>query len=408
MMHFGVRRTLAAAIVLATGIAPAFGQTSAASTYETHIRRLGTSQRFSMPMRTIDELHSMAKMNRTQLNQVLSLAGLSSISGQVMDALTGAPLTETTIQPGTHIEWMAMKRTGTPAIVRNARWSGRQPFEAWEFSVTDSGFTYNFLVPKICGNLTLLSAVTTPAATVSEARPEPTPPPPPPAPAPAPPEPLPQVAAAPPPPPPAPAPEPAHTYTPWIVSANIGTSFGTSFGTNVNTVAGTVNIDSDTPSTMNYGFQVGYMWHNIWGAEFLADYAPDVGFDSLLLASQPHVNSYMANLVAALPIGDGRFEPYISGGVGSLGISADVFTLADANGNRDTISADQSRLGYDIGGGVMGFAGRRWGVRGDVRYFRGSSNDTLLDEVDRERRVTGGLLSDLSFWHGTLGLAFRW
>jgi hypothetical protein len=72
-----------------------------------------------MPMRTVDELHSMAKMNRTQLNQVLSLAGLSSISGQVIDALTGAPLTETTIQPGTHIEWMAMKRTGTPAIVRN-------------------------------------------------------------------------------------------------------------------------------------------------------------------------------------------------------------------------------------------------------------------------------------------------
>jgi len=273
MMHFGIRRTLAVASVLATWIAPAFGQTSAASTHETH-------------------------------------------------------------------------------------------------------------------GLTLLNGLTAPAAIVSEARPEAT-----------------QVAAAAPPPP---APAPAHTNTRWIVSANIGTSFGTSFGTNVNTVAGTVNIDSDTPSTMNYGFQVGYMWHSIWGAEFLADYAPDVGFDSLLLASQPHVNSYMANVVAALPIGDGRFEPYISGGVGRLGISADVFTLADVNGNRNTVSADQSRLGYDVGGGVMGFAGRRWGVRGDVRYFRGSSNDTLLDEVDRERRVTGGLLSDLSFWHGTLGLAFRW
>ena len=406
MTQFRVRRALATTTILALWIAPAFGQTGTANSYETHIRRLGTTQRFSMPMRTIDELHTMANKNRTQFTQVLSLAGLSSISSQVLDALTGGPVTETTIQPGTHIEWMAMKRAGTPAVVKNARWSGRQPFDAWQFSITDSGITYNFLVPKICGNLTLLNTVSTPAGTVSEVQPEPTPPPPPPpAPEPAP-EP-PQVATAPPPPPPAPY-VPTHTHTPWIASANVGTSFGTSFGTNVNTVVGTVNLDRNVPSTLAYSFQVGYMWHEIWGAEFLADFAPDAGFDSLVLANQPHVNSYMANIIAALPIGH-RFNPYISGGLGSVGISADVFTLADINGNRDIVTASQSRLGYDIGGGVMAFADRRWGVRGDVRYFRGSSNNTFLtDNTDRERQVTGGLLSDLGFWHGTLGLAFRW
>ena len=344
-----------------------------------------------------------------QINQVLSMAGLSAISGQVLDALTGAPMTETTIQPGTHIEWMAMKRAAAPAIVKNARWSGRQPFEAWQFSITDSGFTYNFLVPKICGNLTLLNTVSTPAGTLSEARPEPTPPPPPPPPAPAPEPEVPQVAAAPPPPPPPPPPAPTEDHTPWVVSANIGTSFGTSFGTNVNTVEGTVNLDSNVPSTLNYNFQVGYMWHSIWGAEFIADFAPDVGFDSILLADQPHMHSYMGNLVAAIPIGAAaRFNPYISGGFGTVGISADVLTLPDINGNRDTISASRSRWGYDIGGGVMAFADRRWGIRGDVRYFRGSSNDTFINDVDREQRVTGGILSDLGFWHGTLGLAFRW
>jgi opacity protein-like surface antigen len=175
----------------------------------------------------------------------------------------------------------------------------------------------------------------------------------------------------------------------------------------VNTVLGTVNVDEDVPSTMTYAFQVGYMWHSIWGAEFIADFAPDVGFTSQLLASQPHVNSYMGNIIAALPIGE-RVHPYISGGFGSVGISADVFTLPDINGNRSTITADRSRWGYDIGGGIMAFADRRWGVRGDVRYFRGSSDDTFIDDLDRERRVTGGLLSDLGFWHGTLGLAYRW
>ena len=176
----------------------------------------------------------------------------------------------------------------------------------------------------------------------------------------------------------------------------------------MNTIQGTVNVDSDVPSTMTYGVQVGYMWHSIFGGEFIADRAPDVGFDSLLLARQPHVNSYMGNLVAALPIGRGRFDPYISGGFGSIGISADLFTLPDVNGNRSTVSADQSRWGYDIGGGIMAFADRRWGVRGDVRYFRGSSNDTFTSGETRELRVTRSLLSDLGVWHGTLGLAYRW
>jgi opacity protein-like surface antigen len=405
MTHFRVRRALAATTILALWIAPAFGQTGTANTYETHIRRLGTSQRFSMPMKTVDDLHAMANKNRTQFNQVLSMAGLSAISGQVLDTLTGGPVTETMIQPGTHMEWMAMKRSGTPAVVKNVRWSGREAFGAWQFSITDSGFTYNFLVPKVCGNLTLLNTVSTPAGTLSEAQPEPTPPPPPP---PAPPEPPAPIAAAPPPPPP-PAPYvPTRTHTPWIASANIGTSFGTSFGNDVNTVAGTVNVDSNVPSTLAYAFQVGYMWHDVWGAEFLADFAPDAGFDSLVLARQPHVNSYMANLIAALPIGEGRFEPYISGGLGRVGISADVFTLPDINGDVSTVSADRSRLGYDVGGGVMAFADRRFGVRGDVRYFRGSSHNTLTTDESRERLVTDGLLSDLGFWHGTVGLAFRW
>src|SRR5690349_2237072 len=121
MTQLSVRRALAATTILAMWIAPAFGQTRTAGTYETHINRLGTSQRFSMPMRTVDDIHTMVNRNRTQFTQVLSLAGLSSISSQVLDALTGGPVTETMIQPGTHIEWMAMKRAGTPGIVKNAR-----------------------------------------------------------------------------------------------------------------------------------------------------------------------------------------------------------------------------------------------------------------------------------------------
>jgi len=404
MTQFGVRRALVTATVLTMWVVPALAQTRTAGTYptrETQILRLGTSQRFSMPMHTVDQLHAMANKNRTQFNEVLSLASLSGISGQVLDVLTIGVVTETTIQPGTHMEWMAMKRVGKPAIVQNVRWSGRAPFEAWQFDITDGGYKYTFLVPKVCGNLTLLSAVAEkPAGTLSEAPPPPPPPPPPPAPEPEPP----QVAAAPPPPPPPPAPPaPTHEYMPWIASAFIGSSFGTS----VNSVDN-VNLDNNVPAGLTYGGQVGYLWHGKVGGEFIADFAPDVGFDSPLFATQPHVNSYMGNVIAALPLGGERYSPYISGGLGSIGVrGGDLFTLPDINGNRNTVSADQNRFGWNLGGGATAFADR-WGVRGDIRYYKASTNDTFAAGITPEERFTQVLLSDLAFWRGSLGLAFRW
>ena len=121
MTQFGVRSAVAAAAVLAMSVVPTFAQTRTPGTYPTHetqILRLGTSERFSMPMRNPDQLHTMVNKNRDQFNTVLSLAGLSGISGQVFDALAG-PVTETTIQPGTHMEWMAMKRAGKSWNMKN-------------------------------------------------------------------------------------------------------------------------------------------------------------------------------------------------------------------------------------------------------------------------------------------------
>src|SRR5581483_1150082 len=117
MTRSGVRCRLVATALCALWVVPAMAQTRTAATNTTsdiQITRLGTSQRFSMPMRTVDDLRAMVNRNRAQFNQVLAMAGLPDISAQVMDALTTGALTETTIQPGTQMEWMAMKRDGMP------------------------------------------------------------------------------------------------------------------------------------------------------------------------------------------------------------------------------------------------------------------------------------------------------
>ena len=51
------------------------------------------------------------------------------------------------IAPGTHIEWMALRRNG-PRIIRNLQWDGRRPFRAFQFEIDDRQNTYTFIVPE--------------------------------------------------------------------------------------------------------------------------------------------------------------------------------------------------------------------------------------------------------------------
>src|SRR5262245_907726 len=112
---------------------------SARSSGEHVVRRLGGSTRFSPPVPSVDALRRMATTNRRDLELVLRTAGLSSISNDVLDALTNGRVMETSLATGEHLEWMALRRAGRPEILRNIRWEGPRPFEAYRFAITASG-----------------------------------------------------------------------------------------------------------------------------------------------------------------------------------------------------------------------------------------------------------------------------
>jgi hypothetical protein len=74
----------------------------------------------------------------------------------------------------------------------------------------------------------------------------------------------------------------------------------------------------------------------------------------------------MAGLTAGPEIGgDIGVRPYVAGGVGLL-----------RTGSGD--NADNN-FGFNVGGGVFVHLSEKFGLRGDVRYFRGLNGDDLLD-----------------------------
>lgn len=169
----------------------------------------------------------------------------------------------------------------------------------------------------------------------------------------------------------------------WIASGFAGPTFGASV----------------QESNVGFGGTITYLRGGLFGGEALATFTPDFGF-APNVATDARVNNYMANLVAAVAAGEnGRWQPFVSGGIGAMQIRGDVTDGTTPVEFKDT------QLGSNIGFGVMMF-NNRWGIRTDLRYFSSLENNndddapSILDPT--------GVLTDTDFWRYNMGIAYRW
>jgi hypothetical protein len=123
------------------------------------IRQLGGSTRFTPPVNTVEALQKTMSQPRiqTDIRTVLEMDNLGSLTGEVTKILSSGMVMDTTVPNGTTFLWMALRRGGRPEISRNLRWDGDKPLEGFQFVIDDLKETYTFFVPKICGNLSLVS-----------------------------------------------------------------------------------------------------------------------------------------------------------------------------------------------------------------------------------------------------------
>jgi opacity protein-like surface antigen len=190
----------------------------------------------------------------------------------------------------------------------------------------------------------------------------------------------------------------------WLLTPYIGGVFGGasnqfSFDDN----------DDEFEQRMNVGLSFGYYTRGIFGFEVDYGVAPNFfqftggtgNFDLLDLDSS--VQTLMGNVVLTWPLGGdaGRVRPYASAGLGTirtqLRSESDVF---------DDITSNDT--GYNFGAGVHFLAGGRFGLRLDVRYFRGFESIDDEDPIEDNPFFDQPFANEVfNFWRGTVGLTFR-
>jgi len=137
------------------------------------------------------------------------------------------------------------------------------------------------------------------------------------------------------------------------------------------------------PSVVGFEFDFG------WSPNFFEDTAGDRNFEF----GDNNVTTLMGNVLLSAPPGSG-FRPYASAGLGLIRSS-----VASATGLFDDLSSND--LGVNFGGGINAQFNDRFGVRGDVRYFRALQDNEPDNDLDLS-------LGSFDFWRGTVGLTFRW
>lgn len=168
----------AAACLLLASSAFAQSPTQPAAVKYHDAKRLGGATSFlaRRPLTDAASLRRMVTPGMTNdIRRVLREAGVPELHDSVMTALRGATSTrnvgscteakpangevvECSFPVGATMDWMAYRPgvangNTAPHALKNFRWAGAAPFEAFLFRVTNNGKTYTFVVPKPCGNI---------------------------------------------------------------------------------------------------------------------------------------------------------------------------------------------------------------------------------------------------------------
>ncbi|RPH43262.1 MAG: hypothetical protein EHM86_01440 [Desulfobulbaceae bacterium] len=121
------------------------------------LKRLGDHPFYRPPLTSEADLRTMIEKNDADLQAGFVKAGYPELYPEFRQKFPAAKVESVSIAPGEDLAWMLFRTNGTGpvTVVRDVTWNGEAAFEAFSFSIVMQGQRYGFIVPAVCGNLSL-------------------------------------------------------------------------------------------------------------------------------------------------------------------------------------------------------------------------------------------------------------
>jgi hypothetical protein len=99
------------------------------------------------------------------VKQGFEMAGNGELIFAFLEQIQKADIQTIEVNPGDTMKWMLFKKNRQVQVKNDVIWAGKKPITAYNFTIFRDGKLYEFIVPKICGNISLKNVTEVPAPT---------------------------------------------------------------------------------------------------------------------------------------------------------------------------------------------------------------------------------------------------
>jgi len=98
-----------------------------------------------------------------EVKQGFEMAGNGELVFAFLEQIQKADIQTIEVNPGDTFKWMLFKKGKKVQVKNDVIWAGKKPLTAYNFTIFRDGKLYEFIVPKICGNISLKNVNDVPA-----------------------------------------------------------------------------------------------------------------------------------------------------------------------------------------------------------------------------------------------------
>jgi len=122
------------------------------------ITKLNVAPLMHVPKKGIssaEDLKTLVEKFQDRIKDGFEQAGLGACFSAFMDQIKTTDIKTIVIPKGQKIPWMLFYSHKKVKVSQDVEWAGKKTFDAFAFTIKCDSNTYEFIVPKICGNVSL-------------------------------------------------------------------------------------------------------------------------------------------------------------------------------------------------------------------------------------------------------------
>jgi hypothetical protein len=134
-------------------------------TAEEKVTRLGQHPFYKSRDLKAADLKIIALDKSGEVKQGFEQAGSGDLVFAFLEQIQKADVQTVQLNPGEGLQWMLFKKGRKVQVKNDVVWAGKKPITVYNFTIFRDGKLYEFVVPKICGNISLKNVKDVPAPT---------------------------------------------------------------------------------------------------------------------------------------------------------------------------------------------------------------------------------------------------